>query len=182
MVAPFLLALLVAYLCAPMMARTLRRLRRDRWSEPLGPRGRIAVAYAELRDAATDLSIGDPFATPIEFLDHVQEDGEHRELAWLVTRALYGDLAYELTDEDALLAEEMANSLMRRLRQAQPMQARFVAALARASLVRPFSDELPNVTIPTPLRWSRLTLLRASRKVRGALPGRGRRGLQEVAS
>jgi hypothetical protein len=182
MVSPVLAALLVLYMCAPMLARNVRRLRRERWADPLGPRGRIAVAYAEMRDAATDLSVGDPFATPIEFLDHVQEDGEHRELAWLVTRALYGDLAYDVTDDDALLGEEMANSLVRRMRQAQPMQARFVGALSRASLVRPFTDEMPNVRIPTPLRALRLALLRAGRRVRRVVPGRGRRSFKEVTT
>ncbi len=182
MVAPFLAAALLLYMCAPMFARTARRLRRERWAEPLGPRARVAVAYAEFRDAATDLSVGDPFATPIEFLDHVHEDGEHRELAWLVTRALYGDLAYDVTDADALLGEEMANSLVRRLRQAQPMQARFVAALARSSLIRPFSDEMPNVAIPTPLRALRLALVRVWRAVGRVVPRRGRRAMKEVAS
>src|SRR5207248_3253444 len=129
-VLPFLLALLTGMLATPALAKLVRRRRRERWAEALGPRARIAVAYAELRDAATDLSLGDPFATAIEFLDRVQEDGEHRELAWLVTRAIYGDLAYDTTEEDAKLAEEMASSLVRRLRAAQPLQVRMVAGLS----------------------------------------------------
>lgn len=169
-VSPFLLAILLAVLLAPIAARAVRRQRRERWAEGLGARARIAVAYAELRDAATDLSVGDPFATPIEFLDRVQEDGEHRELAWLVTRALYGDLAYDATDEDAMVAEEMAASMARRLRAAQPMQVRAVASVSRASLLQPFSDELPNVRLPRPLRTARLAVVRAA----GA-PGRALR-------
>ena len=155
---PVAALLLAVFLSAPPIARAERRRRRERWADPLGPRARVAVAYAEFRDAASDLSVGDPFATPIEYLSAVQEDGEHRELAWLVTRAMYGDLALELTEEDAQRAEEMSASLQRRMRAAQPLQVRVVGFLSRASLVRPYESELPNVTIPSPLRDLRLWL------------------------
>jgi hypothetical protein len=167
-VLPIVALLGLAYLAAPTIARAVRRRRRERWADALGPRARVAVAYTELRDAATDLSVGDPFATPIEYLDAVEEDAEHRELAWLVTRAMYGDLALEVSEDDARLAEEMASSLARRLGQAQPLQIRAVAWLSRASIVRPFSDEVPNVTVPTPLRSLRLGLRRLIRRAPAA--------------
>src|SRR5207248_9899368 len=94
---PFVAVVLLLFLAAPAVAKAVRRRRRERWGEALGPRGRIAVAYPELRDAATDRSVGDPFATPIEYLDLVEEDAEHRELAWLVTRSLYGDMAWDVS-------------------------------------------------------------------------------------
>jgi hypothetical protein len=149
-VLPVLAVLLVAYLSIPFVWKQRRRRRRERWADALGPRARIAVAYSELRDEATDLSVGDPFATPIEYLSRVVEDQEHIELAWLVSRAMYGDLASEVTAEDADMAEIMAASLRRRLRQAQPAQVRAVAALSKASLRKPFSEEVPNVALPTP--------------------------------
>jgi hypothetical protein len=182
-VAPFAAALLAAVLLAPMLAKTVRRQRRERWADPIGPRARVAVAYAEFRDVATDLSLGDPFATAIEFLDHIQEDGEHRELAWVFTRSLYGDLAYEATEEDAKLAEEMSSSLVRRMRGAQPLQVRAVGALSRASLQRPFSTEMPNVNIPRPMRALRLAFWRAVRWPRRLVPRRWarRRTAEEVA-
>ena len=51
------------------------------------------------------------------------------ELAWLVTRALWGDLQRDLRDEDVVFAEEAAASLRRRLRGAQPMYNRVLAAV-----------------------------------------------------
>jgi hypothetical protein len=147
-VLPFLAAAVVAWLSIPVVAKLLRRRRRERWADALGPRARVAVAYSELRDAATDLSVGDPFATPLEFLSRVQEDRDHTTLAWLVSRAMYGDLAADVSDGDATAAEILAASLRRRLRQAQPPQVRLVAALSKASLHKPFTDEVPNVSLP----------------------------------
>lgn len=142
--------LLLAWLSLPVFCRALRRRRRERWADEQGPRARIAVAYTELRDSATDLSVGDPFATPLEYLSRVQEDGEHTELAWLVSRAMYGDLGATVTAEDAEAAEVMAASLRRRLRQAQPFQVRVVAALSKGSLAQPFTDEVPGIRVPAP--------------------------------
>jgi hypothetical protein len=159
--APFAVAVLVAILSMPFLYKALRRRRRERWADAAGPRQRIAVAYAELRDAATDLSVGDPFATPLEYLSRVVDDPEHTELAWLVSRAMYGDLAAEVTDADADAAEVMSASLRRRLRQAQSPQVRLVAALSKGSLQKPFTDEVPGITIPTP--FASLALWRAER-------------------
>jgi hypothetical protein len=148
--APLLLVLLALRLAAPSVARALRRRKREQWAQLVGPHARIAVAYGELRDIAFDLNVGDQFATPIEYLARVEEDHDHGELAWLVSRAMYGDMIHTLTDADASMAEELSLSLQRRLRQAQPTQIRVVAALSQASLRSPFSDEIPNVTLPAP--------------------------------
>jgi hypothetical protein len=163
---PFVVALLLVYLSIPFVAKQRRRRKRERWADALGPRARIAVAYAELRDAATDLSVGDPFATPLEYLSRVVDDPEHTELAWLVSRAMYGDIARGVTPEDAEEAEIMALSLRRRLRQAQPAQVRAIAALSKASLHKPFTEEVPNVALPTPFAdlQARIARTRAARR------------------
>jgi hypothetical protein len=168
---PFVAGLLLLWLCFPLACRVLRRRRRERWADAMGPRARIAVAYAELRDAATDLSVGDPFATPLEFLSRVQEDGEHRELAWLVSRTMYGDLGHTASDEDADAAELMAASLRRRLSQAQPFQVRAVALLSKGSLLRPYTDEVPGLRVPTPIAdlRARRAVARAQRRRRKQL-------------
>lgn len=144
-VLPFALAVLAMYLSFPAARRALRRRKRRRWAEELGPRARIAVAYTEFRDLATDLNVGDPYETPLEYLDRVVEDREHEELAWLVSRALYGDLANTATDEDARAAWEMSASLRRRMFRAQPWQTRVLGVLSRASLREPYTLEVPTV-------------------------------------
>ena len=140
---PFLLggALLLFFL--PAGVKALRRAARGRRALRLGRQARIAAAYAELRDTATDLSIGTPAMTPVEFADAVAPDAEHRELAWLVTRALWGDLARDLQDEDVVAAETMARSVAKRLRTAQPGFSRAAALASRASLAQPWTRELP---------------------------------------
>jgi hypothetical protein len=157
---PFVVAMVAAWLSVPVVCKIVRRRRRERWADALGPRARIAVAYAELRDAATDLTVGDPFATPIEYLSRVQPDPDHTALAWLVSRSMYGDLAAEVTDADARAAEILAGSLRRRLRMAQPPQVRLVAALSKASLQKPFTTEIPAVAPPRLPRLPRLRLRR----------------------
>jgi hypothetical protein len=140
---PFLLAggLLLFFL--PALVKALRRVLRSRRAGQLGRQARIAAAYAELRDAGTDLAIGTPPMTPLEFVDAVAPDPEHRELAWLVTRALWGDLARDLTDEDVRAAEAMSRSVAKRMRTAQPGFSRVAALAARSSLVAPWTRELP---------------------------------------
>ena len=69
-----------------------------------GYTARIGSAYAELRDDAIDLNLGHPSLTPIEFLDVLVEDDDHTQLAWLVTRGLYGDLRRDLREEDVQAA------------------------------------------------------------------------------
>jgi len=150
---PFLLLLLIARGAAPAVWRLARRRKRERWSEALGPRARIAVAYAELRDLATDLNVGDPFATPIEYLDRVEPDDDHQELAWLVSRTMYGDLATVASAEDAAIAEELSASLQARLRAGQPTQVRLLAVVTQASMRAPYTEEVPNMQLPAPGRW-----------------------------
>ena len=142
---PFLIAggLLLFFL--PAMVKGLRRVARTRRADRLGRQARIAAAYAEVRDVATDLAIGTPAMTPIEFADAVEPDPEHRELAWLVTRALWGDLARDLRDEDVEAAEAMSRSVAKRLRTAQPGFSRAAALASRSSLATPWTRELPTL-------------------------------------
>jgi hypothetical protein len=161
---PFVGVVLAAWLLTPVTFRTLRRRKREKWADGLGPRARIAVAYAEFRDAAADLALGDPFATPIEFLDRVVPDGEHNELAWLTSRTLYGDLGATVDDEDARAAEELSLSLRTRLRQAQALQTRAIGFLSKSSLLKPYTEEVPNVRVPTPLATSRRMVVSVPRR------------------
>jgi hypothetical protein len=170
---PWVLLALAGYLAWPAALRSIRRSRRRRWSAALGPRAQIAVEYAELRDLAMDLNVGDPYDTPLEYLDRVQPDDEHTELAWLVTRALYGDLAQTVTDRDAAAAEEMATSLRRRMFRGQQVQSRLLALVGRASLKYPYTAEVPNAPL------LRLSMPRRS-AARGRRAGGGRRALRRA--
>jgi hypothetical protein len=132
----------------------------------------VAVEYAEMRDTATDLNVGDLVSTPLEYLFQVARDDEHAELAWLTTRVLYGDLMDTVTDEDVVRAEEMSRSVRRRLMRAQPVQSQFLAAVSRASLRTPYEPALPNVRVlrfPRPLAALRRWSTRRARAVRLAL-------------
>ena len=170
---PGLALALAAYLATPSVMKAWRRRKRRRWAEGLGPRTQIAVEYAELRDAAHDLNVGDPLDTPLEYLKRVVDDDEHAEFAWLVARTLYGDLARVVTDEDARAAEELSTSLRRRLSKGQPFQARVLAALSKASLRQPYTTEVPNVILLDPVgRW---TMWRAERRRLRKAAGRTRR-------
>ena len=163
---------IVIYLATPSLMKAWRRRKRRRWAERLGPRAQIAVEYAELRDAAHDLNVGDHLDTPLEYLKRVEEDEEHAELAWLVARTLYGDMARTVTDEDAQAAEELSTSLRRRLSKGQPFQARVLAALSKASLRQPYTTEVPNVVLLDPVgRW---TMWRAERRQLRRTRGRRR--------
>jgi hypothetical protein len=169
---PYAAALLALYLATPSVMRGWRRRKRRRWAEALGARAQISVEYAEFRDAAHDLNVGHALDTPLEYLKRVEPDDEHAELAWLVARTLYGDMARTVTDEDAQAAEELASSMRRRLSRGQPFQARVLAALSKASLRQPYTTEVPNVVLLDPVgRW---TLWRAER--RRARKARGRSG------
>jgi transglutaminase-like putative cysteine protease len=172
--APYAAALLAMYLATPAVMKGWRRRKRRRWAEALGPRAQIAVEYAELRDTAHDLNVGHPLDTPLEYLKRVVDDDEHAELAWLVSRTLYGDLSRSVTDEDAQAAEELSTSLRRRLSRGQPFQARVLAALSKASLRRPYTDEVPNVVLLDPVgRWTQWRADR--RRARRATGGLRRR-------
>jgi hypothetical protein len=132
----------------PVIARRVRRSRRARWAAEHGPAGAIAVAYAEWRDTAIDLGMGGRQRSPLGFCDHVVVDAEHLELAWLTTRAMYGDLAGELTDADAAAAEELSRSLRRRLVGAAPLERRWLARVSLSgSLTRPWTNEVPGAPV-----------------------------------
>jgi hypothetical protein len=73
------------------------------------------------------------------FLDRFVEDPEHTELAWLTTRALWGDLRDEADETLASAGEELSRALRRRLSAAQPATMRFVAAVSRISLRHPYA-------------------------------------------
>jgi hypothetical protein len=178
---PFVLLLLVSYLGWPTVARARRRAKRRRWAAAHGPAYQVAVEYAEMRDTATDLNVGDLISTPLEYLYQVAHDDEHAELAWLTTRVLYGDLMDTVSADHVLRAEEMSRSVRRRLMRAQPVQSQFLAAVSRASLRTPYEPALPNVRVlrfPRPFaairRWT-ARRMRALRVLVGSLPRLRRR-------
>jgi len=166
---PFLVLLLGAYLGWPTVARARRRAKRRRWAAQHGLAYQVAVEYAELRDAATDLNVGDLVSTPLEYLFQVAHDDEHAELAWLTTRVLYGDLMDSVTEEDVVRAEEMSRSVRRRLMRAQPVQSQLLAAASRASLRTPYEPAMPNVRVlrlPHPFAALRRWTARRARALR----------------
>ncbi|MDT7571208.1 MAG: hypothetical protein QOE05_1382 [Actinomycetota bacterium] len=142
-VLPVGLVALLLVVFYPGAVKAARRVLRRRAARRIGPSARIAASYAELRDLATDLNIGGPALSPLELVDHVVEDAEHRELAWLVTRALWGDLGRDVQQSDVDAAAEMSRSVAKRLRQAQPAFTRLAAVSSRASLNNPWTSELP---------------------------------------
>lgn len=131
----------------PIAAKALSRSRRHRWAVDRGPTARIWVAYADLRERAHDLNIGRVGLSPLEFVAKVAPDEEHEELAWLVTRAVWGDLRRDVNDEDAVAAEELSRSVRARLTRAQPVVNRVAAFVSRASLREPFDPALPRVAV-----------------------------------
>lgn len=135
-------ALLLVY---PVVLKRVRRRRRAAWAVQHGPAGAVAVAYCSLRDQLIDLALPGRGHTPLELVELVEPDEEHDELAWLVTRGLWGDLRGTLTADDAATAGQLAASVTTRLRKAQPETARLLAAVSRASLRAPYSAEIPNV-------------------------------------
>ncbi len=172
---PFLAGLLFVYSLYPGVVKVARRFRRRRWAADQGAFERIMVAYGDFRDAASDLNVGYNSATPLEFLQAVDPDLEHAELAWLVTRAFWGDLRRDLHPEDAEVAEDMARSVSRRLRRAQPSITRVIAFGSRVSLRDPYTREIPNLWPRTTLRerlrgLRRLSPLGRFRRARRALP------------
>lgn len=126
----------------PVLRKSRRRSRLRDWARHQGPKSRIAVAYAELRDDATDFGYVFPADTPLAFTRRFVPDEEHYELAWLVTRSLWGDLRGEVTEHMALTVEQLTASMRSRLTSGQPATVRLVALVSRASLVDPFAPEL----------------------------------------
>jgi hypothetical protein len=166
---PLVLLFASAWIGWPYGAKIVRRSRRRRWAASHDARTQVAVEYAELRDLAIDLGVGDIYDTPLEYLSKVRDDREHAELAWLASRALYGDLRATLTDADVLAAEELSTSVARRLAEAQPLQVRLLAYVSRASLDQPYTSEIPNIA------RLRIPWMAAVRRRLRAAPGAWRR-------
>ena len=138
--AVFLLGLLI-YATYPGLRKMRIRSQRRSAAIDAGPTARLALAYAEWRDYCTDLGFRHPADTPLHYLDRFVEDEEHTELAWLVTRGLWGDLRDDVTPEMASAAEELSRSLRRRLGTMQPATVRAVAAVSRLSLRYPYAPD-----------------------------------------
>ncbi len=135
----FLLLAFLVYLSYPLVQKGLVRSRRRSSALEMGIRGRIALAYGEWRDIASDFGFSHPSETPLMFRKRFLEDEEHTQLAWLATRGLWGDLQNDLTPEHATAAEELSRALRRRLAQVQPPASRLVAKFSRISLRSPFA-------------------------------------------
>lgn len=166
---PFVAVALLMVVFFPWPLKAWRRRKRRRWADrQRNPAAVIAVEYAELRDLALDLRAGSVNLTPLEFTEHLAADDEHEELAWLVTRALWGDLQRDLQPEDAAAAREMATSLRKRLFRGQNATTRLLALASRASLREPYDARIPNTwpqgreraASPRRLRLPRLLRLR----------------------
>ena len=153
---PFVIAAVLAVVFFPWPLKVVRRRRRRRWAQDGQLNLQIAVEYAELRDLATDLHAGNIDDTPLEFTQRLAPDEEHEELAWLVTRGLWGDLQRDLQPEDATAAREMGDSLRRRLSRGQTLTTRLLALASRASLREPHDASMPNL-------WPQQRLRRAWR-------------------
>jgi hypothetical protein len=155
-VLPVLAGVGLLLLVYPVALKRLRRRRRAAWAAARGPAGTVAAAYCSLRDRMIDLALPGRGMTPLELLETVEDDEEHAELAWLVTRGLWGDLRGSLTADDAETARRLAESVGDRLAKAQPETARLLARVSRASLRSPYSREVPNA-------WWRI-------RIRGRMP------------
>ena len=140
-VVPPLLFFFLLYVMYPALAKARRRSRRRAVALARGPHARIALAYREWRDACTDFACGSPTDTPLMFLRRFPPDEEHRELAWLTTRTLWGDLKAACTPEMAATAEELSRALRRRMSLAQPVSLRAVAFVSRLSLRDPYGAD-----------------------------------------
>ena len=134
-----LLLLLLTYILWPAIWKAILRSRRRDLALEEGVRTRVALAYSEFRDYATDFGFLYPTDTPLMFLDRFIEDEEHTELAWLTTRVLWGDLQHDDDPLMATVAEELSRALRRRLAAAQPSTARAVAWVSRLSLRDPYA-------------------------------------------
>lgn len=136
-----LLVIGLLYVMWPAVYKAIVRGRRRSRSVALGASSRIALAYSEWRDHATDFGYRNANDTPLMFLDRFTEDAEHTELAWLVTRSLWGDMQNSVTSDHAAAAEELSRALRKRLSDAHPITVRLVSTLSRLSLRQPYSTE-----------------------------------------
>lgn len=130
------------YVLFPLVRKSVLRSRRRAAARRLSPRARIALAYSEWRDLATDYGYGHGTDTPLGFLDRFVDDEEHRQFAWLVTRTQWGDLQDSNDEHLALTAEELSRALRRRLAQAHPATVRIIASLSRLSLRDPYAPQV----------------------------------------
>lgn len=135
---PVGLILLVIYFSIPAVQKTYLRGRRRTAALQEGTRARVALAYSEMRDYATDLGYRHATDTPLMFVDRVMPDEEHRELAWITTRVLWGDLHDDPDPHLAATTEELSKSMRARLGAAQPASVRFLALISRLSLRNPY--------------------------------------------
>ena len=138
---PILLFIFLIYIFWPAVRKARVRARRRNAALEAGTRARVALAYAEWRDWATDFGYSYPTETPLMFLDRFIEDDEHTELAWLTTRVLWGDLRGADEPVYATIAEELSRSLRRRLAAAQPGTVRAVSLVSRLSLRDPYAPD-----------------------------------------
>ncbi len=141
-VLPIIGGVLLVYLLWPIVRKSFLRARRRSWVRDQDPWARVALAYAEFRDLATDFGYRHHSDTPLMFLDRVVPDEEHSQLAWLVTRTLWGDLRDDTSDEDALAAEELSRALRKRMSQAHTWTLRAIAGASRLSLRHPYAPML----------------------------------------
>ena len=139
---PIGLVLALMYVTWPAAWKAWRRWRARRRARAGGIQAEIAQAYAEFRDLCTDIGIKGWSLPPLAFLDMVVDDAEHRELAWLVTRTIWGDLRHHRTEDHAADAVELARALKKRVAQAQPLTIRLIAAVSRLSIRHRFAPEL----------------------------------------
>lgn len=141
-VLPIIGGLLLLYFTYPALFKYLRRARRRSVAARAGPAARIALAYADWRDLCIDFGYRHESDTPLMLLQRVIADEEHTELAWLVTRTMWGDLRAEFTEEEAIIAEELSRSLRRRLSQAHSWTLRTIALFSRLSVRHPYAPQL----------------------------------------
>jgi hypothetical protein len=159
---PILLVLLALYILEPALRKFRQRSRRRDMASFYGPRACVALAYAEWRDYAADFGFAYHTDTPLMFLDRFLPDDEHTDLAWLVTRVLWGDLQHDVDVSHAVAAEELSRTLRRRLAAAQPSTVRAVAFVSRISLKRPYAPELHAELVPTSRKEPELATSSAS--------------------
>lgn len=142
---PIALVLLLIYVTFPALRKAIVRTRRRTAARAAGPRARIELAYTEWRDLLTDYGYRYAADTPLMLLHRFADDEEHAQFAWLITRALWGDLAGDLTLDLASAAEELSRALRRRLTQAHPATVRLIAAVSRLSLRYPYHPDIDSL-------------------------------------
>jgi type II secretory pathway pseudopilin PulG len=147
------LALLV-YFLLPAVVKIVRRSRQRDLAHRLGLRAELAQAYAEWRDTATDYGYQHPADTPLQFTERFVPDEEHSQFAWLVTRALWGDLQDDIAPDLVVQAQEYSRRLKSRMAQAHPITVRAVALLSRLSIRHPYNaaEATPPAVLAPPRR------------------------------